>query len=146
VASVVLDPGSRCPCLSGNPYGECCGPLHAGATAPTAERLMRSRFSAFALGLPEYLLTTWHPRTRPATLELDASQRWTRLDIVATTAGGPFDTAGTVSFVAYWRSTAGSGASGSESGASASSSGSMSEVSSFVRESGRWFYVDGVVS
>ncbi len=122
----------RCPCLSGNPYGECCGPLHAGAPAPTAERLMRSRFTAFALGLPEYLRATWHPSTRPASLDLDGSQRWTRLDIVATRAGGPFDTAGTVAFRAYWRAEV--------------ERGVLEETSDFVREDGRWLYVDGVVS
>jgi SEC-C motif domain protein len=124
-----MDDAARCPCLSGNPYGECCGPLHRGATAPTAERLMRSRFSAFALGLPEYLLETWHPRTRPDSLELDPTQHWTRLDIVATRSGGPFDTAGTVAFRAYWRSPDGRGV--------------LEETSEFVRERGRWFYVDG---
>lgn len=123
----------RCPCLSGNPYDECCGPLHAGAAAPTAERLMRSRFSAFALGLPEYLLITWHPRTRPAELELDPTQRWTRLDIVDTRSGGPFDSSGRVTFRAWWR------AEGGERGV-------LEEDSAFVREQGRWFYVDGAVS
>ncbi|PYY36740.1 hypothetical protein DEJ16_02695 [Curtobacterium sp. MCJR17_055] len=122
----------RCPCLSGNPYDECCRPLHAGAPAPTAERLMRSRFSAFALGLPRYLLDSWHPSTRPATLDLDPAQRWTRLDIVATRSGGPFDTAGTVTFRAWWRAD--------------TERGTLEETSEFVREAGRWYYVDGVVA
>ncbi len=122
----------RCPCLSGNPYDECCGPLHAGAPAPTAERLMRSRFSAFALGLPEYLLRSWHPRTRPESLDLDPGQRWTRLDIVGTRSGGPFDSAGTVTFRAWWRSDA--------------ERGTLEETSDFVREGGHWYYVDGVVA
>ncbi|TDW66959.1 SEC-C motif-containing protein [Curtobacterium sp. PhB25] len=93
---------------------------------------MRSRFSAFALGLPEYLLLTWHPRTRPAALEFDASQRWTRLDILTTTSGGPFDSQGTVAFRAWWRSD--------------DDRGTLEETSEFVREQGRWFYVDGVVA
>jgi SEC-C motif-containing protein len=122
----------RCPCLSGNPYDECCGPLHAGAPAPTAERLMRSRFSAFALGLPRYLLDSWHPSTRPASLDLDPEQRWTRLDILATRSGGPFDSSGTVAFRAWWRSD--------------TERGILEETSEFVRESGRWYYVDGVVA
>ncbi|MCP1504278.1 SEC-C motif-containing protein [Curtobacterium herbarum] len=122
----------RCPCLSGNPYDECCGPLHAGAPAPTAERLMRSRFSAFALGLPEYLLRSWHPRTRPESLDLDPGQRWTRLDIVGTRSGGPFDSAGTVTFCAWWRSD--------------TERGTLEETSDFVREGGHWYYVDGVVA
>lgn len=92
---------------------------------------MRSRFSAFALGLPEYLLSTWHPRTRPTSLELDPGQRWTRLDIVATSAGGPFDRRGTVAFRAWWRTD--------------DDRGVLAETSDFVRERGRWSYVDGVV-
>ena len=67
---------ARCPCLSGLQYGECCGPFHSGdAFAPTAERLMRSRYSAFAVGDADYLLATWHPTTRPAELALDPEQR-----------------------------------------------------------------------
>ena len=67
----------RCPCGTGLPYDECCGPLHAGATpAATAEQLMRSRYSAFAVGDAAYLLATWHPSTRPPALELDPGVRW----------------------------------------------------------------------
>ncbi|WP_042723993.1 YchJ family protein [Curtobacterium sp. B18] len=106
--------------------------MHAGAAAPTAERLMRSRFSAFALGLPAYLLETWHPSTRPATLELDPAQRWTRLDILSTRAGGPFDASGTVAFRAWWRTD--------------DERGTLEETSDFVREHGRWSYVDGTVA
>ncbi|WP_420366420.1 YchJ family metal-binding protein [Curtobacterium sp. L3-7] len=127
-----MDAPSRCPCLSGNPYGECCGSLHAGAAAPTAERLTRSRFSAFALVLPEYLLLSWHPSTRPASLEPDEDQRWTRLDILSTRDGGPFDSRGQVTFRAWWRTDTGRG--------------TLEETSDFVREQGRWFYVDGVVA
>ena len=59
----------RCPCGTGLPYDDCCGPLHAGSTAAaTAEQLMRSRYSAFAVGDAAYLLATWHPSTRPAAL------------------------------------------------------------------------------
>lgn len=65
---------------------------------------MRARYSAFALGVPEYLLTTWHPSTRPGTLELDTGMRWTRLDIVRTERGGALDTEGIVEFVAHFRS------------------------------------------
>jgi SEC-C motif-containing protein len=127
----VLQPNDRCPCLTGNPYGECCGPLHAGAAAPTAERLMRSRFSAFAVGDAGYLLGTWHPSTRPAALELDPAQRWFRLDILRVAQGGPFDTAGLVEFRAHYRTDAGADV--------------LHEVSRFVREGGRWFYVDGEI-
>ena len=65
----------RVPVRLGRSYDACCGPIHDGAPAPTAEALMRSRFSAFALGLTPYLLTSWHPSTRPASLEPDAGHR-----------------------------------------------------------------------
>lgn len=64
-----------CPCrapAAAPPYAACCGRYHAGplhGLAPTAEALMRSRYSAFVLDLGGYLLATWHPRTRPAAIE-----------------------------------------------------------------------------
>ncbi|WP_188436498.1 YchJ family protein [Microbacterium murale] len=120
----------RCPCLSGDTFESCCGPVLAGeATAPTAERLMRSRFTAFAVGDSPYLLRSWHPSTRPGDLELDTDIRWTRLDILETEAGGPFDTSGFVAFEAFYR----------ERGVQAS----LKERSRFVREVGIWSYVDG---
>ena len=122
---------SRCPCLSGLTYEACCGPLHAGtSTAQTAEQVMRSRYSAFAVGDADYLSATWHASTRPGALELDADRRWYRLDILRTERGGPFDTEGVVEFRAYHRSAEGKG--------------SQHEVSRFTREDGRWLYVDGV--
>lgn len=118
----------RCPCLSGLPYAECCEPLHRGESiAPTAEQLMRSRFSAFAVGDVDYLLSSWHSSTRPPRLELDPELRWYRLDILDRAAGGPLDARGEVEFEAHWRSPEGSG--------------SQRERSAFVRENGRWFYV-----
>ena len=126
-----LPDSDRCPCLSGEIYGSCCAPLHRGeAAAPTAERLMRSRFSAFAVGDRNYLLRSWHPRTRPATLELDPDLRWYRLDVLSTTGGGPLESNGTVEFRAYYRS--------------ADGRGDQHEVSQFVRENHHWFYVDPV--
>ena len=121
-------PDVRCPCLSGSPYGECCGPFHAGAAAaPTAERLMRSRYSAFAVGDPAYLLRTWHPSTRPAELTLDPELRWYRLDILGTSRGGMLDVEGTVEFRAHYRAPDGAGI--------------QRETSRFLRDSGAWFYV-----
>ena len=119
----------RCPCLSGETYDECCGPFHRGIAAPpTAERLMRSRYSAFALGDNRYLHATWHPPARPASLELDAELRWYRLDIVGRTAGGLLDTTGTVDFRAYWRAADGA-------------AGVLSENSRFARVNHRWAYL-----
>jgi len=89
---------------------------------------MRSRYSAFAVGDTDYLVATWHPSTRPTSLELDPDRRWYRLDILRTDRGGPFDTEGVVEFRAYHRS--------------AGHKGSQHEVSTFVREDGHWLYVD----
>lgn len=120
-----------CPCLSGLPYGECCAVFHRGAgTAPTAERLMRSRYSAYALGEAEYLVSTWHPSTRPASVEIDPQTRWYRLDILARKRGGMLDTEGTVEFRASYRH-------GDE-------RGSQHEISRFVRERGSWYYLEAV--
>ncbi len=92
-----------CPCGSPHAYAACCGPLHDGtAPAVTALALMRSRFSAFALGDTGYLLRSWHPRTRPAELELDDTLTWRRLQIVDTEAGGPADDEGIVEFRAQY--------------------------------------------
>jgi SEC-C motif domain protein len=128
--SDVTDAGTRCPCGSGLSYGECCGPLHTGERrAATAEQLMRSRYCAFALGDTAYVLASWHPSTRPRSIDPEPDLAWRRLDILGTTAGGPFDTAGTVEFRAVWRQ-------GVERGV-------LHERSRFVRASGAWLYVDG---
>jgi SEC-C motif domain protein len=121
----------RCPCGSGEIYPACCGPAHAGDPAPTAEALMRSRYTAFAKGLGPYLLATWHPSTRPADLDLDLDTTWRRLQIVDAVAGGPGDAEGVVEFRASYRTPTGAGL--------------VHERSRFVRAEGRWFYLDGDV-
>lgn len=88
---------------------------------------MRSRYSAFAVGAADYLISSWHPSTRPSELELDPTLRWYRLDILGRTAGGLLDSTGTVTFEAHYRE--------------AGSPGLLHETSEFVREHGRWFYV-----
>jgi SEC-C motif-containing protein len=115
-----------CPCQRGPSYAECCEPIHTGTAAPTAERLMRSRYSAYALGLSDYVLTSWHSSTRPRTIELDPAVRWYRLDILGRTGGGLLDSTGTVEFRAFHRGPDGSG--------------EQHELSSFVKEAGNWFY------
>lgn len=92
---------------------------------------MRSRFSAFALGLDGYLRASWHPSTRPSMLDLDDGVTWRRLQIVDTVAGGDGDAGGVVEFRASYRDADGAGL--------------LHERSRFVREGGRWFYVDGDV-
>ncbi|MFI2633546.1 YchJ family protein [Streptomyces collinus] len=115
-----------CPCGLPQAYEACCGRYHSGtAAAPTAEALMRSRYCAFVKGDAGYLLRTWHPRTRPGTLELDPGMRWTGLEILGTGGGSAFHSAGTVEFRASYRG------------------GSLHERSSFERVDGAWVYVDG---
>jgi SEC-C motif domain protein len=120
----------RCPC-GGGAYATCCGPLHDGAPAPTAERLMRSRYSAFALGRAPYLLRTWARGTRPTDVELETDLVWRRLQIVDTARGGPDDETGVVEFRASFRGPGGAGL--------------LHERSRFGREDGRWVYLDGDV-
>lgn len=92
---------------------------------------MRSRYAAFVVGDAGYLDETWHPRTRPADLTLDPSQRWTGLEIVDVDDGGEGDTRGVVEFRAGWRH-------GRERGV-------LHERSRFVRQGGRWWYLDGEI-
>ena len=54
-----------CPCGSGRTYAQCCEPLHDGAPAPTAQALMRSRYTAFVVGDEDYLFRTWHRAPAP---------------------------------------------------------------------------------
>jgi SEC-C motif domain protein len=105
--------------------------MHEGtASAATAEQLMRSRYSAFALGDSDYLLASWHPSTRPRTLDLDGDVRWTGLDVLATTGGSLLAAEGTVEFRAHY--------------VREGRAGAQHEVSRFVRDRGRWHYLDGV--
>jgi len=120
-----------CPCGSGARFDGCCSPFLAGAPAPTAERLMRSRYSAFVVGDERYLAESWHPRTRPETIDLDPALRWTRLEIIRTDGGGVDDSRGTVEFRARWRD--------------GGVRGVLHERSRFLRYADRWWYVDGDV-
>ena len=116
-----------CPCGLGDDYASCCGRLHAGAPAPTAESLMRSRYSAFAVGDAGYLLRTWYPSARPRTLSLDPERRWTRLAILETRDGGLFDATGTVQFRAMYLQQG--------------QRGVLAETSRFVRQDRHWTYL-----
>ena len=122
-----------CPCGNGQPYPACCARWHAGPLhlqAPDAQALMRSRYSAYVLRLAEYLQDTWHPSTRPAELSRqEAGLQWLGLDVRRHVALD--DSHATVEFVA--RSKLGGRAH------------RQHETSRFVREGGRWYYVDGAV-
>jgi len=114
-----------CPCNPAIPYSTCCQPFHDGAAAPTAEALMRSRYCAYVLELGAYLLSTWHPSTRPRSLELQ-STKWLGLTVKQHKQTG--DTA-TVEFVARYKVQG--------------KAHRLQEKSRFAREDGRWFFVDG---
>lgn len=124
-----------CPCGSGTSYRACCGPfLDGGAQPPTAERLMRSRYTAYVRRREDYLLRTWHASTRPARLGLsDAGPvQWLGLKILRTEAGGVGERAGVVEFVARYRI-----------GGKAER---LHEASRFTFEAGQWWYVDGTIA
>jgi SEC-C motif domain protein len=92
---------------------------------------MRSRYTAFALGIEDHVFRTWHPRTRPDDLSLPADVSWTGLEILSTRDGGAEDATGEVEFVAHLRTAGGPHA--------------LHETSRFERRAGRWVYVDGDV-
>ncbi len=119
-----------CPCGSGRMLGECCGRYHAGAAAPDAEALMRSRYAAYVLQRYDYLYATWHGSTRPADGALGGTGlRWIGLDIVRCEAGADADTDGVVEFVASF--------------VDRGKGRRLFERSRFVCERGLWLYVDG---
>lgn len=91
---------------------------------------MRSRYSAFAVGDPDYLMRTWHPAGRPPELALDPEITWTRLAVLDTAGGGLFDTTGTVRFRAVYKRDGKRGA--------------QEENSRFVRQDGAWVYLGPV--
>ena len=108
-------------------YAACCQPWHLGQPAPTPEALMRSRYSAFVLGLADYLRATWHPSTRPAALDFEPGTQWLGLEVRRHRPTG--DDRAEVEFVARYRV--------------GGRAVRLHETSRFVREGGRWFYVDG---
>jgi SEC-C motif-containing protein len=119
---------SPCPCGRDRPLAACCGALLAGAPAAGAEDLMRSRYTAFVLDRRDHLLATWHPDTRPAALPPpEPGLRWLGLEVRRHVVVD--DSHATVEFVA--RSKLGGRAF------------RLHENSRFVREGGRWYYVDG---
>ena len=119
-----------CPCESGLVYVGCCGELHSGRVlAHSALQLMRSRYSAFALGNADYLIESWHPDTRPASLVIDESQRWIGLKIKTVAHGGTGEDQGSVEFVARYKVQG--------------KAYRLQENSRFRRLDGRWYYLDG---
>lgn len=91
---------------------------------------MRSRFAAFRDADVEWLLASWHPSTRPAAIDLGSNPKWRGLQIVDVVDGTPNDVTGVVEFRATYVAAPGS-------------VGVLHERSRFVREGGRWYYLDG---
>lgn len=122
-----------CLCSSGLDYPECCGRFHNGETEPaTAESLMRSRFTAYALRDADYLRNTWDSGKCPGVIDFSRETAvWHRLAVIDTKKGGPQDDKGIVEFKAYYR----------QDGVDCV----LHEVSRFVKTEGRWFYLDGVI-
>ena len=134
-----MDTETLCPCGSGHAYEACCGKyIEGGEVAPTAEALMRSRYTAYARGPAlanvNYLVRTHDPETRSATLhqgveEFATKAKFTSLKVIATEAGGAEDERGVVEFEARYESQGATHV--------------MRERSGFRRVDGKWFYVDG---
>jgi SEC-C motif domain protein len=128
---------SLCPCGSSLEYANCCEPFHKGEIAPTAEKLMRSRYSAFEKGEIDYLEQTLTPESRA---DYDSAQTkawaeqaiWKKLEIGKTEAGQENDDTGIVEFRAYFKMDGRHQV--------------HHEISRFTKQDGRWFYVDGEVN
>jgi SEC-C motif-containing protein len=128
-----MDAFANCPCGSGAVFGRCCAPWLSGtAGAPTAEALMRSRFTAFQLRDGDYLRRTWDPAERPASVSFeDDARTWSRLEIVATLGGAESDERGVVEFKAQFEL--------------GDDTYLLHETSRFHKSEGQWVYLDGAV-
>ncbi|MDC9728454.1 MAG: YchJ family protein [Methyloprofundus sp.] len=122
-----------CLCGSELAYSQCCALLHSGKQfAKSAEALMRSRFTAYAMRNGAYLLQTWEPSTRPETIDFSKETgEWKRLEIVQTKKGLAKDKKGIVEFKAFFTQD--------------DVDQVMNEISRFVKVQNRWFYLDGKV-
>jgi SEC-C motif-containing protein len=124
----------KCPCSSGKLYSECCEPAISGKTpAPTAEALMRSRYTAYAKGEIDYIIASTHVEQRAdndpkAIKEWSESADWQKLEITRTEAGGPKDQEGLVEFTAYF----------AENGINKT----HHEIAQFKKDKDQWFFYD----
>jgi SEC-C motif-containing protein len=121
-----------CPCGSGRTYTLCCQLyLQQDQLPATAEQLMRSRYTAFALNDEDYLLFSWHPQTCPQHLELDEKTQWLGLQIKNTERGQEHDNSGHVEFIARFKLNG--------------KAFRLHENSRFTRLDRRWVYLDGEI-
>ena len=122
-----------CVCSSDKKYLDCCGIFHSAEQTPlTAESLMRSRFTAYAMQNEAYLLATWDSDKRPEQINFSKEEaKWTKLEIIKTKKGGEKDSKGIVEFKAYYIQD--------------DEEYVMNEISRFKKLAGRWLYLDGLV-
>ncbi|WP_415845386.1 YchJ family protein [Stutzerimonas zhaodongensis] len=132
------EPGNTiCPCGSGNTLNECCGRYHAGLPAPSAEQLMRSRYSAYVLSEIDYLRATTLP-VQQTSLDIQSMKDWSTssvwlgLEVEETQLLGGKPEHALVSFTARWHDQTGEHA--------------QHERSAFVQNDGRWYFIDPTVS
>jgi len=125
---------NACPCGSGKSYAKCCETYHHGTPPPTAEALMRARYSAYTMANDQYLRNTWHPGSRPEKISLKNNKnlQWTKLEILRKEKGKGKDKLGVIEFKAWYRSD--------------DQNGYLHEVSNFVKEENTWLYFDGEVT
>jgi SEC-C motif domain protein len=124
---------TECPCGSGKSLADCCARyVEGGAVAPDAEVLMRSRYTAYTLLHEDYLLSTWHPSTRPKQLGLadEMPAKWLGLEVKRHEQQD--EQHAIVEFIAKYKVNG--------------RAHRLHEVSRFVCEQGRWFYVDGDIA
>jgi len=123
-----------CPCGSGSDYAKCCGRFIESNEIPeTPEQLMRSRYTAYTLNNDSYILDTWHSSTRPASLsdENNLPVKWVALKVINSSKPIENETTGTVEFIARCKING--------------KADKMHEVSEFIKEKGKWYYLQGKV-
>ncbi|MFZ5426389.1 MAG: YchJ family protein [Thermodesulfobacteriota bacterium] len=132
-----IDQNDPCPCGSGATLADCCGPVVSGERpARTAEALMRSRYTAYALGDMAHLKRSLDQKWQ-ATFDEDGAREWSEkatwkgLSVLSTKAGGENDSEGEVEFVASFEMD------GEEQ--------QLRERARFRRKGGEWRYLDGKV-
>lgn len=129
----LLGPKEHCPCGSGKSYQKCCKVFHEGSPAPTAEALMRARYSAYHMLNSDYLIHTWHPGSRPKRIQITEKSgvQWLKLEVIRTDMGSANDKMGVVEFKASYEIEG--------------RTGFLHEISNFVKEDNQWYYFDGEI-
>ena len=118
---------NQCPCGSGKEYAQCCKLYHDGfIAAPTAESLMRARYSAYVLEKADYIIKTWEELARPPVIEFDKQIKWLGLEIEQVDFGSEFDDQGWVEFRAKFEI--------------AGMKSEQYERSRFIKDGSEWFY------